>query len=76
MGNLETQRKISFADTMQKIGKKGVHNKQNIAETYNTFFLSVVDIINNKTLAYSKNGMNNNSSVYFLTQTAHMNIQV
>jgi hypothetical protein len=50
-------RKVVFSDIQYtKTGNKCIHNKQNIAEAFNTFILFVVnDIINPTTHSYSKN---------------------
>jgi len=64
--NSETQRKTSYGEIQSlTTGNKSINNQQRIVEVFNTYFPSVVDIMNNKNQVFTineDNSINNDSS--------------
>jgi hypothetical protein len=77
--NREITRKTNYGNIQAvKIGNNNIHNKQHIAEAFNTYYLSIVeDLIKNKIQPHSdKNNVQNNytnkdSSAYYFSQSTH-----
>ena len=77
--NKEITRKTNYGNIQAvKIGNNNIHDKQHIAEAFNTYYLSIVeDLIKNKIQPHvDKNNVHNNytnkdSSAYYFSQSTH-----